>query len=131
MRRRNQRSAGNLMAETTTLARHQRKTRDGIVVSNKMQKTIVVRIEHLVRHPKYSRVLKQANTFKAHDETNSAAIGDLVRIMETRPLSKDKRWRLVEILQRASSAPPVPGGEEPARPAHKNTRKTAEGTPAT
>ena len=118
------------MADTTTLARHERKTRDGIVVSNKMQKTIVVRIEQLVRHPKYNRVLKQANTFKAHDERNSAAIGDLVRIMETRPLSRDKRWRLVEILKRASSAPPVPGTEEAARPSHKQSPKTTEGTPA-
>ena len=118
------------MAETTTLARHQRKMRDGIVVSNKMQKTIVVRVEQLVRHPKYNRVLKQANTFKAHDEANSAAIGDLVRIMETRPLSKDKRWRLVEILKRASSAPPVPGTEEVARPSHKQSPKTTESAPA-
>ena len=91
--------------------RHQRKTLVGTVMSNKMRKTITVRVERLVRHPKYQRVMKQSTTFKAHDEANSAAIGDLVKMMETRPLSKDKRWRLVEILQRASQAPPVPGGE--------------------
>ena len=99
---------------TTTVTRGQRKTREGLVVSNRMQKTIVVRVERLVRHAKYSRVIRRSSTFKAHDETNSAAIGDWVRIMETRPMSKDKHWRLVEILTRASSAPPVPGTEEPA-----------------
>ena len=101
--------------------RARRKIRTGIVTSNKMQKTIVVRIANLVRHPKYNRVIKQANSFKAHDETNSASVGDWVQIMETRPLSKDKRWRLVAILKRASTAPPVPGGEEPvaAKPADR------------
>jgi len=89
-------------------ARGQRKIRFGLVTSNKMQKTIVVRVTQLVRHPMYHRVIKQANSFKVHDETNRAAIGDWVKIMETRPLSKDKRWRLVEILERASSAPPIP-----------------------
>jgi small subunit ribosomal protein S17 len=77
-----------------------------------MQKTIVVRITHLTRHPQYNRVTRTSNTFKAHDEASSAKVGDWVKIMETRPLSKDKRWRLVEILKRASSAPPVPGQEE-------------------
>jgi small subunit ribosomal protein S17 len=89
-----------------------RKTRVGVVTSNKMQKTIVVRVADLVSHEKYSRVMGRANSFKVHDETNSAAIGDLVRIMETRPLSKDKRWRLVEIVHKASQAPAVPGSEE-------------------
>jgi len=83
-----------------------------MVVSNRMQKTIVVRIRRLVRHPKYSRVMEQTSAFKAHDETNTANVGDMVKIMETRPLSKEKRWRLVEVLKRASTAPPVPGGEE-------------------
>ena len=92
----------------TATARAERKTRTGIVTSNKMQKTIVVRVARLVRHPKYSRVMQQANSFKVHDETNSAAIGDWVKIMETRPISRDKRWRLVEVLKRASTAPPVP-----------------------
>lgn len=95
-------------------ARGQRKVRTGLVVSNKMQKTIVVRVSRLVRHPKYNRVIKQTSAFKAHDETNSAAIGDWVKIMETRPISKDKRWRLVEVLKRASTAPPVPGTEPEA-----------------
>ena len=93
-------------------ARSQRKVRVGLVVSNKMKKTIVVRIRRLVRHPMYDRVLKQASTFKVHDETNSAAVGDWVKIMETRPLSRDKRWRLVEILKRASTAPPLPDAPE-------------------
>ena len=90
----------------------QRKVRVGMVMSNKMAKTIVVRVSQLVRHPKYNRVMKQSTAFKVHDETNSAAIGDWVKIAETRPLSKDKRWRLVKILKRASAAPPVPGSEE-------------------
>ena len=92
--------------------RAQRKTRMGIVTSNKMQKTIVVRITRLVRHPVYSRVMKQVNSFKAHDEANQAKVGDWVKIMETRPLSRDKRWRLVEIVKRASTAPAVPGSED-------------------
>ena len=92
--------------------RSNRKVRVGVVTSNKMQKTIVVRITRFVRHPAYGRVVHQANSFKAHDETNQAKIGDVVKIMETRPLSKDKRWRLVEIVKQASSAPPVPGTEE-------------------
>ena len=100
------------------MTRNRRKVRMGLVTSNKMTKTIVVRVTRLVRHPQYSRVIKQVSSFKAHDETNSASIGDWVKIMETRPLSKDKRWRLVEILKAASSAPPVPG-KEPAEPAPK------------
>jgi len=98
-------------AQETAPARGQRKIRVGLVLSNKMQKTIVVRVSRLVRHPRYSRVIRQASAFKVHDETNRAAIGDWVKIMETRPLSKDKRWRLVEVVKRASQAPPVPGGE--------------------
>jgi len=100
--------------QTQALPRTTRKTRIGTVTSNKMQKTIVVQVTHLVRHPKYSRVLRRANSFKAHDETNSAAVGDWVKIMETRPISKDKRWRLVEILRRASTAPPLPDAPEEA-----------------
>ena len=105
-----------LTPQAQTLPRTTRKTRVGIVTSNKMQKTIVVQVARLVRHPKYSRVLRQANSFKAHDETNSAAVGDWVKIMETRPISKDKRWRLVEILRRASTAPPLPDAPEAAAP---------------
>jgi len=105
-----------MTAATTTdrppqQARGQRKIRFGLVTSNKMQKTIVVRVTQLVRHPVYYRVIKQTNSFKVHDETNRAAIGDWVKIMETRPLSKDKRWRLVDVVERASSAPPVPDTE--------------------
>ena len=109
------------MTPAPTADRGGRKVRTGLVVSNKMQKTIVVRVSRLVRHPKYSRVVKQTSAFKAHDETNSAAIGDWVKIMETRPISKDKRWRLVEILKRASTAPPIPGTEpEPGREGGKS-----------
>ena len=107
--------------------RGSRKVRVGRVVSNKMMKTIVVRVDRLVRHPKYSRVLKRASTLKAHDETNSAAIGDWVRVMETRPLSKEKRWRLVEILKKASTAPPVPGTE--SEPALKQATQQVEDDP--
>ena len=92
--------------------RGHRKMRVGIVTSNKMQKTIVVQVHRLVRHPVYSRVVKRRTSFKVHDETNRAKIGDWVKIMETRPLSKDKRWCLVDIVKQASTAPPVPGGEE-------------------
>ena len=95
-------------------ARGQRKVRIGVVVSNKMSKTIVVRVGRQIRHPKYGRVLRRSSTFKAHDEQNSAVIGDLVKIMETRPISKEKCWRLVEVIRRASTAPPVPGTEQDA-----------------
>ena len=106
---------------TASADRTHRKTREGVVTSNKMQKTIVVQITRLVRHPVYNRVMKQVSSFKAHDETNQAKVGDWVKIMETRPLSRDKRWRLVEILKRASTAPPVPGSEETEAPAKKAT----------
>ena len=96
------------------VARAQRKTRLGVVVSNKMSKTIVVRVTRLIRHRKYNRVMSQRSAFKVHDETNSASVGDVVKIMETRPLSKEKRWRLIEIVRRASTAPPVPGTEQDA-----------------
>ena len=78
-----------------------RKTRVGQVVSNKMDKTIVVAIEDHVRHPLYGKIVKKTYKLKAHDEENTCGIGDTVRVMETRPLSKDKRWRLVEIIERA------------------------------
>lgn len=81
--------------------RNNRKTRVGKVVSDKMDKTIVVAIETLVRHPLYGKSVKRTTKFKAHDEKNECNIGDRVRIMETRPLSKEKRWRLVEIIERA------------------------------
>ncbi|MFZ5353473.1 MAG: 30S ribosomal protein S17 [Bacillota bacterium] len=84
-----------------TLERANRKTRVGTVVSDKMDKTIVVAIETLVRHPLYKKSVKRTTKFKAHDENNECGIGDRVKIMETRPLSKDKRWRLVEIVEKA------------------------------
>ena len=81
--------------------RNLRKTRVGVVVSDKMEKTIVVAVRDNVRHPLYNKIVKKTYKLKAHDETNDAKIGDTVRVMETRPLSKDKRWRLVEIMERA------------------------------
>ncbi|HHY67912.1 MAG TPA: 30S ribosomal protein S17 [Alicyclobacillus sp.] len=81
--------------------RNQRKTRIGKVVSDKMDKTIVVAVVQSVTHPLYGKTVKRTTKFKAHDENNEARIGDTVKIMETRPLSKEKRWRLVEILERA------------------------------
>ncbi|MGI6172704.1 MAG: 30S ribosomal protein S17 [Christensenellales bacterium] len=78
-----------------------RKTRVGIVVSDKMDKTIVVEIRTRVRHPLYGKIMNRTNKLKAHDENNECGIGDTVRVMETRPLSKDKRWRLVEIVEKA------------------------------
>jgi small subunit ribosomal protein S17 len=81
--------------------RSRRKVREGYVVSNKMDKTIVVSVEDRVKHRLYGKVLRQSSRLKAHDEANSAGVGDRVRIMETRPLSATKRWRLVEILEKA------------------------------
>ena len=83
------------------IERNLRKTRVGKVVSDKMDKTIVVAIEDNVTHPKYGKVIKRTIKFKAHDENNECREGDTVKIMETRPLSKDKRWRLVEIIEKA------------------------------
>ena len=87
------------MSETVT--RNLRKTRVGKVVSNKMDKTIVVAIEDNVKHPMYGKVVRRTVKFKAHDENNECGIGDKVEIMETRPLSREKRWRLVEIIEKA------------------------------
>ena len=80
--------------------RNLRKTRTGKVVSNKMQKTIVVAVEDHVKHPLYGKIVKRTYKPKAHDEKNECNIGDTVKVMETRPLSKDKRWRLVEVIER-------------------------------
>ena len=85
------------MSERTT----SRKTRVGRVISDKMDKTIVVAIEDRVAHPLYKKIIKRTYKLKAHDENNECGIGDTVRIMETRPLSKDKRWRVVEIIEKA------------------------------
>ncbi len=81
--------------------RNLRKERVGVVVSNKMDKTIVVAIKDNVTHPLYKKIIKRTVKFKAHDENNECSIGDRVSIMETRPISKDKRWRLVKIIEKA------------------------------
>ena len=82
------------------MERNLRKTRTGKVVSNKMDKTIVVAVEDHVKHPLYKKIVKRTYKLKAHDEKNECSIGDTVKVMETRPLSKDKRWRLVEIVEK-------------------------------
>jgi small subunit ribosomal protein S17 len=82
--------------------RSRRKTRVGEVVSNKMEKTAVVAVTRLVRHPLYGRFVRKTTKFKVHDESNECQIGDVVRIMETRPISKDKRWRLVEVTKKVA-----------------------------
>lgn len=81
--------------------RNLRKTRVGVVVSDKMEKTVVVAIKERVKHPLYGKTVKRTKTFKAHDELNQCGIGDTVRVAETRPLSKDKHWRVVEIVEKA------------------------------
>ena len=89
------------MSEPTQKIRGERKVREGLVVSDKMDKTIVVELEDRVKHPLYAKVIRRTSKVKAHDEANSAGVGDRVRLMETRPLSATKRWRLVEILEKA------------------------------
>lgn len=86
---------------TTTQERGRRKVLQGIVVSDKMDKTIIVLVEDRVKHPLYGKVMTKSSRLKAHDETNDAGIGDRVRVMETRPLSATKRWRLIEVVERA------------------------------
>ena len=91
------------MEATTTatqVVRNLRKTRIGIVSSNKMDKTITVKVERKIKHPLYGKFLKKTTSFHAHDEKNECSIGDTVKIMESRPLSKTKRWRLVEIVEK-------------------------------
>ncbi len=89
------------MSDTATAERRRRKSREGLVVSDKMDKTVVVSVEDRVRHPLYGKTLRRTNKLKAHDEQNTVGIGDRVLIMETRPLSASKRWRVVEVLERA------------------------------
>ena len=89
------------VAETPTVERGPRKVREGYVVSDKMDKTVVVAVEDRVKHRLYGKVLRRTTRMKAHDEDNTAGVGDRVRIMETRPISATKRWRLVEILEKA------------------------------
>lgn len=89
------------MTEQQSTVRNERKVREGLVVSDKMDKTIVVSLEDRVKHRMYGKVIRRTSKVKAHDEANTAGIGDRVRLMETRPLSATKRWRLVEILEKA------------------------------
>ena len=91
----------NQKGGTDMSERNYRKTRVGKVISNKMDKTIVVAIVNNVKHPLYSKIMKRTYKLKAHDENNICSIGDTVKVMETRPLSKDKRWRLVEVVEKA------------------------------
>ena len=86
---------------TASHARGRRKVRTGLVVSDAMEQTVVVRIATQVRHPLYGKIVRRSTKLKAHDEANEAHVGDTVRVVETRPLSKSKRWRVVEILERA------------------------------
>jgi small subunit ribosomal protein S17 len=87
--------------QTNKIERSRRKVRVGTVVSNKMNKTIVIRIDRTIQHPLYSKTSKTSSRLYAHDEDNAAGIGDVVRVMETRPLSATKRWRLVEVVEKA------------------------------
>ena len=89
------------MAEDIKIERNLRKTRIGVVKSNKMDKTVTVTVERSVKHPIYGKFVKKTTSFHAHDEKNECTIGDVVRIMESRPLSKTKRWRLVEVIEKA------------------------------
>ena len=89
------------MTEATTEERNARKVREGVVVSNKMDKTAVFAVVERVRHPKYAKFVLRTKKLYAHDETNDVQVGDRVRVMETRPLSKNKRWRVVEVVERA------------------------------
>ena len=89
------------VSDTATVERNDRKTRQGYVVSDKMDKTVVVEVEDRVKHALYGKVMRRSHKVKAHDEANAAGVGDRVLIMETRPLSASKRWRFVEILEKA------------------------------
>ena len=89
-----------MMETTNKIERNLRKTRTGVVSSNKMDKTITVKVERKIKHPLYGKFLKKTTSFHAHDEKNECSIGDTVKIMESRPLSKTKRWRLVEVVEK-------------------------------
>lgn len=82
--------------------RLKRKIRTGTVISDKMDKTVVVKVERFVKHPVYKKIIKRSSKFKVHDEKNECSVGDKIKIIETRPLSKEKRWRLLEIVERAN-----------------------------
>lgn len=89
------------MSEGTTKRTTRRKVRQGVVVSDKMDKTVLVQIDQVFQHPTYKKIIRKSSKLAAHDETNEVRAGDTVRIMETRPLSKSKRWRVIEIVERA------------------------------
>ena len=89
------------MSDTTSTERNRRKVRTGVVVSDKMDKTVLVRIDRSFRHPLYQKIVRRSSKLAAHDEQNDAHEGDTVRVMETRPLSRTKRWRVVEVVERA------------------------------
>jgi len=89
-----------MMETTNKIERNLRKTRVGVVSSNKMDKTITVKVERKIKHPLYGKFLKKTTSFHAHDEKNECSIGDIVKIMESRPMSKTKRWRLVEVVEK-------------------------------
>ncbi len=111
-------STAPVAAEATVDAGSRRKTKIGYVVSNKMNKTIVVEVTRQKVHPLYRRVVSKSNKFYAHDEKNAARVGDVVRIEETRPLSRLKRWRLIEIIRKAALVPEVTiTAEAPKKPA--------------
>lgn len=102
-----------LMTENTQQRkRGRRKVFEGVVVSDKMDKTVVVMVERMVLHPRYKKYVRYRKKFMAHDENNECKVGDVVRIMETRPLSRRKRWRVVEILKRAEGSAPSGAGEQ-------------------
>jgi small subunit ribosomal protein S17 len=93
--------ATDVATEDTELARGYRKVREGLVISDKMDKTVVVEVEDRVKHPKYGKVIRRTKKYKAHDGENACGVGDRVLLMETRPLSATKRWRVAEILEKA------------------------------
>jgi small subunit ribosomal protein S17 len=94
-------SASEQQMQATGPERGRRKTRQGVVVSDKMDKTVLVRIDRQMRHPLYKKIVRRSSKLAAHDERNDAHVGDTVRVMETRPMSKNKRWRVIEIVERA------------------------------
>jgi small subunit ribosomal protein S17 len=94
-------TAATAATEDTELSRGYRKVREGLVVSDKMDKTVVVEVEDRVKHPKYGKVIRRTKKYKAHDDENACGVGDRVLLMETRPLSATKRWRVAEILEKA------------------------------
>jgi small subunit ribosomal protein S17 len=94
-------SASEQQAQQAAAERARRKIRQGVVVSDKMDKTVLVRIDRQMRHPLYKKIVRRSSKLAAHDERNDAHVGDTVRVMETRPLSKNKRWRVIEIVEKA------------------------------